>query len=69
MAIQILYNENFDRLMVGDRELHCGDVLQVMMPQDDGFAWQTVSVEYNHSGWYFPEFPNLYPVGMWTKTK
>lgn len=69
MMAQILYDENYDRLVLGDKELHCDDILQVMVPQGADFAWQTVSLKNNGSSWYFPELPSIFPVGLWAKPK
>lgn len=69
MVAQILYDEDYDCLVVGDKELHCGDILQVMVPQISGFAWQTVTLKCNGSSWYFPELPSVFPVGLWVRAK
>lgn len=65
---QIGYNPERDRLTWDDWDIHCGQGLDVLLPDPiDGFTWQFVSFEYNSNGWYMPTQPGVSPVGLWAK--
>lgn len=67
-VIQIGYDPEKDRLTWDGWDIHCGQGLDVLLPdQHGGAAWCPVSFEYNSSGWYMPGQPGVSPVGLWAR--
>lgn len=65
-VLQIGYVPERDRLTWGGWDIHCGQSLDVLLPDRlSGGTWQTVSFEYNDDGWYMTKLPGVSPVGLW----
>ena len=68
--LQIRYCQENDRLTWGDWDIHCGDILYVMLPDQSGGAeWRTASFEHSDlkGGWYMPALPGVSPIGLWAR--
>lgn len=64
-VLQIGYEPERDRLTWSGGDIHCGQDLDVLLPdQQGGVAWRPVSFEYNSGGWYMPGQPGVSPVGL-----
>lgn len=67
---QIFINDR-DRLQVDDLELHCGDVLEVLVV--DGMEntpkWIKTRVEHDGEGYYLVGLLGYRPVGLFAKIK
>lgn len=62
---QIRYDAERDRLMCGDVDLHCGQVVCVLM--GDG-EWHEVALELDGADqWYLPHHPGVSPIGLWAQ--
>lgn len=67
-VLQIGYEPERDRLTWDGWDIHCGQGLDVLLPdQHGGATWRPVSFEYNSSGWYMPGQPGVSPVGLWAR--
>lgn len=65
-VLQIGYEPERDRLTWDGWDIHCGQSLNVLIPDKHGKGtWQLVSFEYNENGWYIPRWPGVSPVGLW----
>lgn len=65
---QLEYDPGTDRLLFGDYGLHCGEVLEVLLPAGNGGAWVKVSLEVNMAGqWYMPRHKGVTPAGLWAR--
>ena len=54
-VLQIDYDTERDRLTWDGWEIHCGQSLEVLLPDRlGGGTWRHVSFEYNDAGWYMP---------------
>ena len=62
---RLIYNAATDRYELGSDELHCGDVLQVLIrdatTSED--RWQQTRIEYNE-GWYLVGLADLQIDGL-----
>ena len=66
--LQIGYEPERDRLTWDGWDIHCGQGLEVLLPDRlGGGTWRPVSFEYNAGGWYMPGQPGLSPVGLWAE--
>lgn len=45
---QLIYDPTSERYEIDGQELHCGDVLQVLI----GDSWVDTRIELNDAGWY-----------------
>ena len=67
-VLQIGYEPERDRLTWDGWDIHCGQGLDVLLPdQLGGGTWRSVSFEYNSEGWYMPGHPGVSPVGLWAR--
>ena len=67
-VLQIDYDPERDRLTWDGWELHCGQSLEVLLPDRlGGGTWRRVSFEYNDAGWYMPGQSGVSPVGLWAR--
>ena len=67
-VLQIDYDQECDRLTWDGWEIHCGQGLEVLLPDRlGGGTWRLVSFEYNDAGWYMPGQPGVSPVGLWAR--
>lgn len=67
-VLQIGYEPERDRLTWDGWDIHCGQGLDVLLPDQHGrAAWRPVSFEYNSSGWYMPGQPGVSPIGLWAR--
>ena len=67
-GLQTGYEPDRDRLIWGNWDIHCGQGMDVLLPDRiDGGTWQVVSFEYNDEGWYMPRYPGVFPVGLWAR--
>lgn len=67
-VLQIGYNPERDRLTRDDWDIHCGQGLDVLLPDHSGgAAWCPVSFEYNSNGWYIPGHLGVSPIGLWAR--
>ena len=67
-VLQIDYDPERDRLTWDGWELHCGQCLEVLLPDRlGGGTWRRVSFEYNDAGWSMPGQPGVSPVGLWAR--
>ena len=67
-VLQIGYDPEHDRLTWDGWEIHCGQSLEVLLPDRlGGGTWRHVSFEYNDAGWYMPDQPRVSPVGLWAR--
>lgn len=58
--LQIGYEQERDRLTWDGWDIHCGQGLDVLLPdQLGGGTWRSVSFEYNSEGWYMPGHPGV----------
>lgn len=65
-VLQIGYEPERDRLTWDGWDIHCGQGLDVLLPDRlGGGTWRAVSFEYNDEGWYMPGHPGVSPVGLW----
>ena len=65
-VLQIGYEPERDRLTWDGWDIHCGQGMEVLLPDRlGGGTWRAVSFEYNSSGWYMPGEPSVLPVGLW----
>lgn len=56
-VLQISYEPERDRLTWDGWDLHCGQSMEVLLPdQLGGGTWRSVSFEYNDDGWYMPGY-------------
>lgn len=63
-VLQIAYEPERDRLTWDGWDIHCGQPLEVLMPDRlGGGTWREVSFECNAQGWYMPSEPGVSPVG------
>lgn len=68
--LQIGYEPERGRLTWDDWDIHCGQSLDVLLPDQTGrVAWCPVSFEYKSSGWYMPGQPGVSPVGLWARER
>ena len=52
-VLQIRYEPERDRLTWDGWDIHCGQCLDVLLPDRfGGGVWKEVSFEYNDNGWY-----------------
>lgn len=57
-VLQIDYDSQRDRLTWDGWEIHCGQSLEVLLPDRlGGGTWRRVSFECNDDGWYMPGKP------------
>lgn len=64
-VMQIGYEPERDRLTWDGWDIHCGQGLEVLLPDRlGGGTWRAVSFEYNADGWYMPGQPGVSPVGL-----
>jgi len=69
-VLQIGYEPERDRLTWDDWDIHCGQGLDVLLPdQHGGAAWWPVSFEYNDDGWYIPGHSGVSPAGLWARER
>ena len=69
-VLQIGYELERDRLTWDERDIYCGQGMEVMLPDQFGCGiWQPVSFEYNDDGWYMPGCPGVSPIGLWAREK
>ena len=62
-VMQIGYEPERDRLTWDGCDIHCGQGLEVLLPDRlGGGTWRAVSFEYNADGWYMPGQPGVSPV-------
>lgn len=67
-VLQIAYEPERDRLTWDGWDIHCGQPLEVLMPDRlDGGTWREVSFGCNAQGWYMPGYPDVSPVGLWAR--
>ena len=66
-VLQIDYNPGQNRLTWDGYPIHCGQSLEVLMPDRMGGTWQAVSCEFIVDGWYIPRHPGVSPVGLWAR--
>lgn len=67
-VLQIGYEPERDRLTWDGWDIHCGQGLDVLLPDRlGGGTWQAVSFEYDDKGWYMPGHPGVSPVGLWAR--
>lgn len=67
-VLQIDYEPERDRLTWDGWDIHCGQSLEVLMPDSlGGGTWREISLEYNDQGWYIPAYPDVSPVGLWAR--
>ena len=67
-VLQIGYEPERDRLTWDGWDIHCGQGLDVLLPDRlGGGTWRSVSFEYNAEGWYMPGCPGVSPVGLWAR--
>lgn len=67
MVKRIEYDPEWDRLTFNGWDIHCGDVFEVLMPNQEGTGtWQSVRFEYSDR-WYMPDYPCTDPVGLWAR--
>ena len=67
-VLQIGYEPERDRLTWDGWDIHCGQGLDVLLPDRlGGGTWRPVSFEYNSEGWYMPGCPGVSPVGLWAR--
>lgn len=67
-VLQIDYDQERARLTWDGWELHCGQSMEVLLPDRlGGGTWRRVSFEYNDDGWYMPGQPGVLPVGLWAR--
>lgn len=65
-VLQISYEPERDRLTWDGWDLHCGQSMEVLLPdQLGGGTWRPVSFEYNDDGWYMPGYSGVSPIGLW----
>lgn len=59
-VLQIGYEPERDRLTWDGWDIHCGQGLDVLLPDRlGGGTWRPVSFEYNSEGWYMPGCPGV----------
>ena len=62
---QIGYDLQGKRLVLGDDDIHCGDVLEVALPDSSGgFELTPVRIEFSDQ-WYIVGYPAVRPEGLW----
>lgn len=67
-VLQIGYEPERDRLTWDGWDIHCGQGLDVLLPDQLGSGmWQAVSFECNDKGWYMPGHSDVSPVGLWAR--
>ena len=67
-VLQIGYEPEKDRLTWDGWDIHCGQSMDVLLPDQLGSGtWRAVSFECNDEGWYIPTYPDVSPVGLWSK--
>lgn len=67
-VLQIGYEPERDRLTWDGWDIHCGQSMDVLLPdQLGGGTWRTVSFECNDGSWYIPNYLDISPVGLWAK--
>ena len=60
----ICYDFLKDRLTINGTELHCGDVVQIHLPE----GWKRTRVEYNdEDGRYLVGYRHMRPIGITAK--
>ena len=53
-VLQISYEPECDRLTWDGWDIHCGQSLEVLLPDRlGGGTWRAVSLEYNDDGWVY----------------
>lgn len=63
---RMFFDEEYDRYFVDEIGLHCGDVIQILVVDDDGEPkWETTSIEKGLSGWYAVGFSKFKLDGLW----
>ena len=69
MIAQIGYDVESERITFDRWGLHCGECLEVLLPDKLGVGvWQEVSFEFTDH-WYMPGHPGVSPVGLWARKK
>lgn len=67
-VLQIGYEPERNRLTWDGWDIHCGQSMDVLLPDQLGSGtWRAVSFECNDEGWYIPTYPDISPVGLWSK--
>ena len=67
-VLQIGYDPEHDRLTWDGWEIHCGQSLEVLLPDRlGGGTWRHVSFECNDAVWYMPDQREVSPVGLWAR--
>lgn len=67
-VLQLEYDAAQNRLTLDGWELHCGQPLEVLLPDRlGGGTWRQVRVELGRDGWYIPGHPDVSPVGLWAR--
>lgn len=67
-VLQSDYDSQRDCLTWDGWEIHCGQSLEVLLPDRlGGGTWRRVSFECNDDGWYMPGKPGVSPVGLWAR--
>jgi hypothetical protein len=65
---QILFDEGSGKLTFDGWGIHCGQILEVLLPDQDGGRWEPVSFETSERrGWYIPKHETFSPVGLWAR--
>lgn len=66
---QIAYDQASDRLQLGGTPLHCGDILEVLILDSDGFPrWTEARLEYEDE-WYLVGHNNIQPCGLFARMR
>ena len=70
-ALQIEYEPERDRLTLDGWDIHCGQPLEVLLPnQLNGGTWREISIEYSYTkGWYIPGHQEVNPIGLWARER
>lgn len=66
---QIAYDQASDRLQLGGTPLHCGDILEVLILDSDGFPqWTEARLECEDE-WYLVSHNNIQPCGLFARMR
>ena len=67
-VMQIGYEPERDRLTWDGWDIHCGQGLEVLLPDRlGGGTWRAVPFNYIASESYMPGQPGVSPVGLWAR--
>lgn len=65
-AAQIRMDRADGRLTLCGEELHCGQVLQVLLVESVRPQWRTVRLEMG-ADWYLVGYQDITPAGLWAR--